>query len=111
MRVGQISIQRQRMFTFGDALRSTLGAYLDIPQIRVATRMIWDQRQGLRQLRFGCEEGRRGIAYKQKSAGDRVRPSRSNERLDVVGIGGERAVEKAARLDRKSTRLNSSHVR
>ena len=26
---GEISIQRQRMFTFGDALRGALGQYLD----------------------------------------------------------------------------------
>jgi hypothetical protein len=29
MRVGEISIQRQRMFAFGDALCSALGEYLD----------------------------------------------------------------------------------
>ena len=27
---GEISIERQRMFTFGDALRSALGEYLDM---------------------------------------------------------------------------------
>ena len=32
MGVGEISIQRQRMFTFGDAIRGTLGKYLHKPQ-------------------------------------------------------------------------------
>ena len=32
MGVGEISIQRQRMFTFGDALRGALGVYVDISQ-------------------------------------------------------------------------------
>ena len=32
MGAGEISIQRQRMFTFGDALRSALGEYVDKPQ-------------------------------------------------------------------------------
>ena len=32
MSVGEISIQRQRMFEFDDALGSALGPYLDIPQ-------------------------------------------------------------------------------
>jgi hypothetical protein len=29
IRIGEISIERQCMFTFGDALRSTLGPYVD----------------------------------------------------------------------------------
>ena len=31
MGMGEIPIQRQRMFTFGDALCSTLGVYVRIP--------------------------------------------------------------------------------
>ena len=34
----------------------------------------------------------------KKCALDHVRARRSNERVDIVGIGGERAIEKAARL-------------
>ena len=45
---GKISIQRQRMFTFGDALLSPLGHYLDQSQIHMAKRMVRDRRQGLR---------------------------------------------------------------
>ena len=39
-----------------------------------------------------------GIGHKELRALDRVRARRSNERVDIVGIGGERAIEKAARL-------------
>ena len=38
------------------------------------------------------------IGHKENCAFDHVRARRSNERVDIVGIGGERAIEKAARL-------------
>ena len=95
---GEISIQRQRMFTFGDALCGTLGQYLDKSQVHVCTRMVRDRRQGFGQLRFGSREGRHGIGHKEKCAFDYVRARRSDERADIAGIGGERAIEKAARL-------------
>ena len=58
MGVGEISIQLQRMFTFGDALRSALGEYLDMSQAHMAARMVRDRRQGFGQFRFGRREGR-----------------------------------------------------
>ena len=39
-----------------------------------------------------------GSVTKEICALDRVRARRSNERVDIAGIGGERAIEKAARL-------------
>ena len=39
-----------------------------------------------------------GSVTKEFTPFDRVRARRSNERVDIVGIGGERAIEKAARL-------------
>ena len=39
-----------------------------------------------------------GSVTKRICALDHVRARRSNERVDIVGIGGERAIEKAARL-------------
>src|SRR5208337_2599400 len=60
--------------------------------------MVRDRRQGFGQLRFGGGEGRFGVGYKGICARDRVRKRRLNERVDVAGIGGERAVEKAVRL-------------
>ena len=63
----------------------------------MCTRVVWDRRQGFGQLRFGRRKGRRGIGQRQICAVGHVRPRRSNERLDIVGIGGERAFEKAAR--------------
>ena len=44
MGVAEISIQRQRMFTFGDALDCALGQYVDIPQPHVGKRMVRDGR-------------------------------------------------------------------
>ena len=98
MGVGEISIQRQRMLAFGDALRSALGEYLDNPQKHMTARMVRDQGQGLGQFRFSRSEGRCGIGYKQKCALDRLRARRSDERVDIVGIDGQRAIEKAVRL-------------
>ena len=44
MGVGEISIQLQRVLTFGDALRRALGYYLDKPQEQMAARMVRDRR-------------------------------------------------------------------
>ena len=95
---GKISIERQRMFTFGDALRAAPGEYLDKSQVQMRPRVVWDRRQGFGQLRFGGGEGRHRFCQEQGRAIDRVRAPRSNKRLDIVGIGGERAIEKAACL-------------
>ena len=60
--------------------------------------VVRDRRQGFGQLRFGGNEGRHGIGHKGKCALVQIRARRSDERVDIVGIGGERAIEKAARL-------------
>jgi hypothetical protein len=64
----------------------------------MAKRVVRDRRQGLGQFCFGRRVSRQGIAYKQKCALPHVRARQSNERVDILGIGGERAIEKAARL-------------
>ena len=64
----EISIQRQRMLTFGDALCGAPGEYVDKSQQHMATRMVRDRRQGFGQLRFGRREGRHGIGHKEKCA-------------------------------------------
>ncbi len=38
------------------------------------------------------------IGHKDICAVDHVRARRSNKRVDIAGVGGERAIEKAARL-------------
>jgi hypothetical protein len=86
------------VFKFGDALCRALGSYVDKSQRHVCTRMVWNRRRGFGQLCLGRREGRRGIAHRQICAVGHVRPRRSNERLDIVGIGRERPIEKAARL-------------
>ena len=95
---GEISIQLQCMLTLGDALRSALGHYVDKSQVQMAERMVRDRGQGFGQLRFGRREGRHGIGHKEICALAHVRARRSNESVDIVGIGGERAIEKAVRL-------------
>jgi hypothetical protein len=86
------------MFTFGDTLRRPLGEYVDESQPHMATRMVWDRRQGFGQLRFGHRKGRNTIGRKEKCAFDYIRACRSDERVNIVAIGGEREVEKAASL-------------
>jgi hypothetical protein len=98
MSVGEISIQVERMFEFSDAPRSALGIHLDIPQQRMAARVVGDRGQGFGQLRFGRGKRRRSIGRQELYAFNCVRGRRSNERLDIVGIGGQRAIKKAARL-------------
>src|ERR1700722_1415914 len=66
--------------------------------VNMSTSPIWDRRQGCVQLRFGCRKGRNTIGRKEKCAFDYVRACRSNERGNIVGIGGESEVEKSASL-------------
>ena len=98
MSAGKISIQRQRMFTLGDAVRSALREYLDIPQQPMAARVVWNRRQGFGQFCFGRRECRHRIGHKEICALAHVGARRSNERVDIFGIGGEGAIEKAPRL-------------
>src|SRR5271154_1532485 len=81
---GEISIQRQRMFTFGNALRSAVRYYLEKPQDPMTARMVWERRQGFGQLRFGPREGGHGIGYKGICAVNNVRRRRPNECIDIA---------------------------
>jgi DHA1 family bicyclomycin/chloramphenicol resistance-like MFS transporter len=56
------------------------------------------RRQGFGQLRFGRRERRRTISHEEEYALHLVHARRSDERVDIVGISGERTLEKAARL-------------
>ena len=85
MGVGEISIQRQRMFTFGDALCGALGRYVDISQAPYGRAHGRDRRQGFGQLRFGRSEGRHGIGHKRSAPASHVRARRSNERSTLSG--------------------------
>ena len=67
------------------------------PNVHMGARMVRGRRQGLGQLRFGRRERCRGISHKEECALDLVRARRSDERVDVVGIGVEGTIEKAAR--------------
>src|SRR5271163_3588999 len=64
----------------------------------MATRMVRNRRQGSGQLRFGRSEDRREVGHKEIGGREYLSARRSNERVDIIGIGGERAIEKAARL-------------
>jgi hypothetical protein len=94
----EISIQSQRKLTFGDALCGAPGEDLDMSQHPQRKRMVGDQRQGCGQFRFGRREGRFGVGCKGVRAREHVRSPRFDDRIDVAGIGGDRAIEKAARL-------------
>ena len=98
MGVGEISIQLQRMFTFGDALGRALGQYVDKSQKHMASRMVRNQRQGFGQFHFGRYESPAGSVTKEICALDLIRARRSNQRVDIVGVGQQRAIEKTARL-------------
>src|SRR6476660_2087728 len=86
------------MLAFDDALCGAIGEYFDNSQEQMAARMVRYRGQGFGQLRFGRSEDRRGIGNKGICALEGVHACRSNKRLDIVGIGGEGEVEKAACL-------------
>ena len=65
MGAGEISIQRQRVFAFGDALRGAPRQNVDISQVHMAAGMVRDRRQGFGQLRFGRRKHRCPIHHKQ----------------------------------------------
>jgi hypothetical protein len=91
------------MFTFGDALCGSLGHYVDKSQEHMARRMVWDRRQGFDQFRFGRREGAVGLVTKNNApsaTSTRADPTRG---VDIAGIGGERAIKKAARLRQSFT--------
>jgi hypothetical protein len=60
--------------------------------------MVRDQGQDFAELGFGSREGRHGIAHKISLALANVHSPRPVERVDVVGSGGQRAIEKASGL-------------
>ena len=74
-----------------------LSKYPRSSQVHMGTRMIRDRKQGFGQLRFGRGERCNGIAHKQICSADNVCGRRSNERLRIAGINGQREIEKAAR--------------
>ena len=61
---GEISIQRQGVFTFGDAPCGAFGEDVDIPKCHMAPRMVRDRGQRFGQLRLGRSEGRHGSRHK-----------------------------------------------
>ena len=65
---------------------------------RMAKGVVRDRKRCSSQLRFGRREGRQAISDKEMYAFGRVRPRRPNQRVDIVRIGQERTLEKAARL-------------
>src|ERR1700733_1069996 len=64
----------------------------------MATRMVWDRGQRLCHFPSGRSEGGDRVGYIRISSVPHIGRRRANKRLDVVGIGGERAIEKAPRL-------------
>jgi hypothetical protein len=86
--VGQIRIERERMLAF---LRHALGRDIDVTQHRVRTRMVSDQRQRFGQFRPGRRHSDGHVFDEEMRALDHVCARRSGERVDIVGVSGERA--------------------
>ena len=86
------------MLAFDDALCGAIGEYFDNSQEHMAARMVRHRGQGFGQLRFRRSEGCHGIGHKGICALESVHACRTNKRVDIVGIDGERAIEKASRL-------------
>jgi hypothetical protein len=98
MGVRKIWIQIQRMLTSGDTLGDTLSEYIDKSKPNMPVRMVWSQGQGRSQFGFGRGKGREGIGREGHCAFERMRRSRSDERIDVLGIGCKREIEEFACL-------------
>ena len=86
------------MFTFGDALRSTLGPYVDKSQAHMAR--AWSGTDDKAVVNFASPAAKAAVGSVTKEFAPSIAsaPCRSDERVDIVGVGGECAVKKAARL-------------
>ena len=95
---GEISVQRQRVLAFGDALCSALGVDVDIVPTHMCPRA-WSGTDDKALVSFASADAKAAtrIGHKEAYARGHVRKRRSNERIDIIGIGGERAIKKAAR--------------
>jgi hypothetical protein len=79
----------------------------------MAVWVVRGQRQRCGQFRFGCREGSKGIGRERHFSFNRVSCRRSNERIDIAGVGRYRAIEKFARLRqvvRDGTPIKPSHT-
>ena len=85
--VSQISIQPQRMFTFGDALRGAPGQYIDNAQRHMAKRVIRNRRQSFGQLCLGRGEGRHRIRREGIEPSAEFGARRFDKRVHIVWIG------------------------
>jgi hypothetical protein len=135
IRTGEISIQPQCMLAFGDAAQHAWATFLQVPGTYVRAHGLgpmtglWTT--SLRLLRRSRQDQVQIQARLQSMLASSVRPSRrpdskspwrkisvaghvpcrrSNERIDVVGVGDERAIKKAARF-RHSGPLPQKEIR
>ena len=98
LRRRQISIQRQRMFTFGDALAARLVTISTYPKNIWPRAWSGTEDKALVNFASAVAKAAIGSATRKFCALVNIRRRRSDERVDIVGIGGERAIEKPARL-------------
>ena len=98
MGVGEISIQLQRVFTFGDAFRGALGQYVDNPNF--IWPIAWSGTDDKALVNFASAAAKAACGSVTKKSA----PASVSARADpmsastLLGIGRERAIEKAARL-------------
>ena len=98
VRVGQISIQRQCLLAFSNALGRAVGEHLDDAQKPVGQRMLWSQGQSLDQGRLSRRETRGPVIGQKHGTICRINTRHADQRLDIFGIERQGAFEKAARL-------------
>ena len=95
MGAGKVSIQRQRMFAFGDALHGALGEYLTSPS-HIWPRA-WSGTNDKALVNFASAAAKAATGSVTKNCSPRSHRRRQpDERVDIVGVGGKRTIEKAA---------------
>ena len=99
MSVGEISIERQRVFAFGDALCGAPGRDLDNAQQHMARALVRTCGQRFGHLRSAEAKAASLIGDKRMRAFDCVCGRRASERVNIAGSAAS-AHQKAARLRR-----------
>ncbi len=95
---GQVSIEIQRAFTFGDALSGAFGKDLDHAKEAVRQGVVWRVGNHFGQRRFGRLEACGSVAAQHRCPLHGVDECRANDCFNVVGVEAEGLFEKACAL-------------
>ena len=86
------------MFTFGDAFYRALGVHADKPQQHMTKRVVQDRNKALINFASAVSKAAFGSVTNKFAPSATSHARRADQRVNIAGIGGERAIEKAARL-------------